>query len=300
MGLRSTIGRSIHLLRMEKKKTQEEVSKEGGISRKHFADIEKGVKMVSVDILLKIARGLEISLIDLLNRVEYEGIKSFAKPESLLPQMIELKTEAKNSLYYQGEVLLVDSPKRITIIGTKTPSEIGIIACKEITKWFVERDYVIVSGLAKGIDTVVHQTCLENNGKAISVLPSGIRNIFPPENSDLAEKIVKSGGLLLTEYPDHSSPKPKYYEDSNKILASLGLGVIVIEPQVGCVTWETALYTLKHKKHLACIVTNHKRTNNYKMRGTSQLIKEHKEVFIMYFDNLNEFEGKINSVESNI
>lgn len=211
---------------------------------------------------------------------------------------IELKTEAKNSVHFKGDSSLVDMKKRIAIIGTKTPSSFGIKVCEYITKWFVKRDYVIVTGLAKGIDTVVHQTCLENNGKIISVLPSGIGIIFPPEKKDLAEKIVKSGGLLISEYTEHSSPRTKYYEDSNKIIASLGLGVIVFEPQVNSVTMKTALYTLKQKGNLACI--NYKSTNNsYKTKGNDLLLREHKnEVFILYDDNLSEFEKKINAVQA--
>jgi DNA processing protein len=80
-------------------------------------------------------------------------------------------------LFYRGDISLVKFSQRITIVGTRMPTDSGIEECQYITKWFVDREYVIVSGLAKGIDTVAHETCLKYGGKTIAILPSGIGNI---------------------------------------------------------------------------------------------------------------------------
>ena len=234
MKLDYRIGNAVRELRKKKKKTQEEVAKDGFIpsGRKYIVEIESGRASISLEYLLKIAKGLEVSLVELLERVDYEGINSYKKPESLISKMVSIDINPSILLNYSGDETLVSFPKRIAIVGTKIPTESGIEECKYFTKWFVEKGYVIVSGLAKGIDSIVHQTCIENEGETIAVLPSGINNIHPIENRALAEKIVESGGLLLSEYPENSSPRQKNYMDRNRILSGLSLGVLIIESEL--------------------------------------------------------------------
>ncbi len=110
------------------------------------------------------------------------------------------------ALFYKGDIsLLSKRNKNIAVIGVLNPNEkieqSEVIVTKEILKYNVN----IVSGLALGCDTIAHKTALENNGKTIAILPSPLNDITPKENVDLANDIVKNGGLLITEYYE----KPK-------------------------------------------------------------------------------------------
>lgn len=102
---------------------------------------------------------------------------------------------------YRGDIsLLNERDKNFAVVGSLTPTEIILHRENASVAKLTERGYHIVSGLAAGCDTAAHMTCLACGGKTIAVLPSTLSDIYPKENAKLAERIVKSGGLVLTEY----------------------------------------------------------------------------------------------------
>ena len=123
---------------------------------------------------------------------------------------VKLKNSEKPFFFaYKGDItLLKDFDKNIAVIGVLTPTnEIVERECK-VVKSLTEKGFNIVSGLAKGCDTVAHIESIKNKAKTIAFLPSTIENIYPKENVGLANKIVENGGLIITEYV--SEPKNKY------------------------------------------------------------------------------------------
>jgi DNA processing protein len=156
-------------------------------------------------------------------------------------------------LYYRGDITLLNNSNKIAIVGTRTPTDSGIDECRYITKWFVERGYCVVSGLARGIDAVTHDTCLTFGGKTIAVLPSGIGNIYPKENLNLSERILESGGLFISEYPEHSLFKKSYFVLRDRLQTGLSQGVIVIETELNGGTMHTAKFAIKQNRPLGCV-----------------------------------------------
>jgi DNA processing protein len=119
-------------------------------------------------------------------------------------------------LFYRGDLsLLSNLNKNVAVIGLIDPDEEIIKRETVIVKSLVKNDLVIVSGLAKGCDTIAHKTCLETNGKTIAILPSQLSKVHPAENRDVAEKIVKKGGLLISEYYKDAASK---YEAINRFV----------------------------------------------------------------------------------
>jgi len=104
-------------------------------------------------------------------------------------------------LFYRGDLsLLNDLNKNIAVIGLTDPDTEIVNRETDIVRRLVKNDLVIVSGLATGCDTIAHKICLETNGKTIAILPSQIGKVYPAENRDFADEIVKKGGLLVSEY----------------------------------------------------------------------------------------------------
>lgn len=104
-------------------------------------------------------------------------------------------------LFYRGDLsLLNDLNKNIAVIGLTDPDVEIVNRETDIVRRLVKNDLVIVSGLATGCDTIAHKICLETNGKTIAILPSQIGKVYPAENRDFADEIVKKGGLLVSEY----------------------------------------------------------------------------------------------------
>ena len=102
---------------------------------------------------------------------------------------------------YRGDISLInDRARNFAVVGSLTPSKNILRRENAAVAELIERGYCIISGLAKGCDTAAHVQCLACDGKTIAVLPSTLSNIYPKENTILAERIVQSGGLVLTEY----------------------------------------------------------------------------------------------------
>lgn len=119
-------------------------------------------------------------------------------------------------LFYRGDLsLLNDLNKNIAVIGLTDPDEEIIKRETDIVRRLVKNDLVIVSGLAIGCDTIAHKTSLETNGKTIAILPSQLGKVYPTENRDFAEEIVRKGGLLVSEYYKDATSK---YEAINRFI----------------------------------------------------------------------------------
>ena len=112
-------------------------------------------------------------------------------------------------LFYKGDIsLLEDLQKNVAVIGLLNPDPNIVEREAVVVKKLVECGMNIVSGLAKGCDTIAHQVCLAGHGKTIAILPSPLAQIFPADNRELAEEIVDNGGLLISEY--YKKPASKF------------------------------------------------------------------------------------------
>ena len=123
---------------------------------------------------------------------------------------VKLKNSEKPFFFaYKGDITLLNNvDKNVAVIGVLTPTNEIVEREEKVVKSLIEKGYNIVSGLAKGCDTVAHSESVKNNAKTIAFLPSTIENIYPKENIGLANKIVNNDGLIISEYVNE--PKNKY------------------------------------------------------------------------------------------
>ena len=132
-------------------------------------------------------------------------------------------------LFYHGDLSLLDDDKHLLgVVGSRKYSEYGKEATNKVVGEIV-RDVVTVSGLAYGIDSIAHQASINSGGRTIAVLGSGINNCYPKENQDLYEEIKKNH-LIISEYPDMTTPAPEHFPIRNRIVAALSDAVLV--PQI--------------------------------------------------------------------
>jgi len=135
---------------------------------------------------------------------------------------------APEELYIAGSMKIPLPEPRVAVIGTRNPSPKGIEAASKITKILVEHDVVVVSGLAKGIDTVAHKTAIENGGKTIAVLGTPLNKFYPKENKHLQELIIKEH-LAISQYPIGFITKPKHFVLRNRTMALISNASIIVE-----------------------------------------------------------------------
>ncbi|WP_145523431.1 DNA-processing protein DprA [Virgibacillus sp. SK37] len=144
------------------------------------------------------------------------------------PAMLNTIKDAPLVLYAKGDLSLLQYNQKLSVIGTRNPSNKAMLKLEHIVKPLVKDNWLIVSGLAKGIDSLAHQTALVNHGKTIAVLGSGFHHIYPKQNTNLFHQIAKYG-LVLTEYPPNIPPAKYHFPERNRIISGLSFGTLVIE-----------------------------------------------------------------------
>jgi len=140
---------------------------------------------------------------EVLMRFERGGVGPFSmRLNGIGDYPAELRDAAHplEMLYYQGEWDLAYSPKRVAIVGTRNPSEEGIRRTRKLVSLLVEDKYSIVSGLAKGIDTIAHETAIERKGETIAVIGTPLDHVYPKENAALQKRIAREF-LLVSQVP---------------------------------------------------------------------------------------------------
>jgi DNA processing protein len=133
----------------------------------------------------------------------------------------------------------------VAIVGTRFPSDGGARFAREMAGKLAQRDVVIISGLAQGIDTSAHVGVLNAKGRTLGVLGSGLNMIYPPENVQLALRICRKGAILSECHPDEIVSKGKLIQ-RNRITSGISQGVILVEPERGAKN--TANWASKQKK----------------------------------------------------
>lgn len=130
-------------------------------------------------------------------------------------------------LFIDGEIKKKDS-RAVAVVGARKMSARGKRLTQVFVKELVKAGYTIVSGLARGIDTVAHTSALKYGGRTIAVLGSGLDVIYPPENKALVKIIIKNGAVV-SGYPEGTRPEAKNFLARNKIIAEMSQAVLIIE-----------------------------------------------------------------------
>ncbi len=146
---------------------------------------------------------------------------------------IKLKNNENPFLFaYKGNInLLSEINRNIAVIGVLTPTIEIKKREQKVVEFLVKNNLYVVSGLARGCDTIAHKTCLENGGKTIAILPTTFESIYPNENESLLNEIVKNGGLIITEYMTESQNRfesVKRFIERDRLQALLTKAVVLI------------------------------------------------------------------------
>ena len=188
---------------------------------------------------------------------------------NLYPEKLRYIKNPPSRLYVDGNKEMLNEIG-IAVIGSRTNTQYGEKMCKKFVKNLVEYNINIISGLALGIDSIAHKTCLKNGGKTIAVLPSGLKNMYPPKHKELAQTIIDNGGVVISEYDDDVKADSKKFLERNRIVAGLGIGTLVIEGGERSGTSVTARYTMEDDKPVFCIPSS---LENIKGKTTNELIQ---------------------------
>ena len=157
------------------------------------------------------------------NRIECQTLEDKNYPENLKnidnPPFV---------LFVKGN-LKANDRWAIAVVGSRRMSSYGELVTKKLVKDLVGFNLTIVSGLARGIDTMAHKTALRFKGRTIAVLPCGLDIVYPSENKNLVKQIIDKGGAVVSEYPPGFRVSRGNFPARNRIVSGLSLGALIIE-----------------------------------------------------------------------
>ncbi|WP_455662761.1 DNA-processing protein DprA [Pradoshia sp.] len=155
-------------------------------------------------------------------------------------------------LYAKGNANLLTHQRMLAIIGTRMPTQYGNDVLKVLVPDFVSAGISIVSGLAKGIDSLAHKITLANGGDCIAVIGGGLYHIYPRENMYLSHMIMQNG-LVLSEYPPVLRPKPWHFPMRNRLISGLSRAILVVESKQKSGTFITVERGLEQGKDIYAV-----------------------------------------------
>lgn len=191
-----------------------------------------------------------------------KNIKYIKRGEKNFPKKLEQLHDCPDILYVLGNEKILNDFS-IGIVGARKCSRSGKELARNISKQLTRCNINIISGLAIGIDAASHEGCLDEEGKTIAVLGGGVNKIYPKENIELYEKIIKKGGAIISEQLPNEPPTSICLHNRNRIIAALSDGLVVIEAREKSGSLVTAKYAKKLNKKIFAIPGNIE-DDNYK------------------------------------
>ena len=167
----------------------------------------------------------------LLNQHERENLNFWTPADAAYPRLLLETPDPPALLYYRGNVDLLENQgttPTVAIVGTRDPSDYGRRWTRRLTTTLAQSGFTVVSGLAEGIDTEVHRSCISLNGRTLAVLGTGVDVVYPWSNRHLHQQVIEHG-LLLSEYPAGTQPDRTHFPRRNRIIAGLSRATIVME-----------------------------------------------------------------------
>ncbi|WP_084599250.1 DNA-processing protein DprA [Pontibacillus chungwhensis] len=144
------------------------------------------------------------------------------------PRSLRSIPDAPLLLYAKGDIKLLGKDSYLSIVGTRKCSNLALASVKKVLPPLLNEGFVIVSGMAEGIDSVAHELTEDLGGKTIAVLGFGFQYCYPKVNKPLMQTLAHNH-LLLSEYPPHIPPRKWHFPERNRIISGLGFGTLVVE-----------------------------------------------------------------------
>lgn len=217
-------------------------------------------------------------------------IEKISINEKKYPQQLKNIYDPPQCLYVLGNKNILNQ-KGIAIVGSRKCTNYGKEMAIKISEELSKNKINIISGLAIGIDSYAHfgNIKIQNNkneyGKTIAVLGSGIDQIYPKQNVELARKIIQTGGCIISEYPIGTMPKKEHFPQRNRIISGLSIGVIIVEAQQKSGALITADFAVEQGRDVFAIPGD---INKKESMGSNQLIKDGAKMVTSVVDILEE------------
>ncbi len=244
----------------------------GGIDRVFqvsLTELEVGGLAASSAQSIAFGRSLDLAN-DELDRVKELGGSLLVPGDDGYPRRLLEIYDPPLALYLRGNPEVIDKPG-IAVVGTRHPTPYGLNMAERLACDLAARSLIIISGMARGVDTAAHRGTLNAHGRTVAVWGTGIDVTYPKENHKIAEEILASGGAIVSEFPLGTFPAPQNFPIRNRIISGLAVGVLVIEAGEYSGTRVTARCALEQGRDVYAVPGN---VTNKLSWGPNTLIKQ--------------------------
>lgn len=211
----------------------------------------------------------KIEPIKITQEIYDKGIEVIRWDDDEYPSLLKTIATPPPILYIRGHLPL-EMEKSVAIVGTRRMTSYGSSTAADLAEYLADNGVVTVSGMARGIDTVIHHSTVRHNGKTVAVLGSGVDIIYPAENRILAERIMHDGALV-SDYPPGTPPDRTNFPPRNRIISGMAAATIVIEAGEKSGALITAKFAAEQGREVFVIPGN---VNTPQSIGTNRLIRD--------------------------
>jgi len=253
-----------------------------------------GMRAVSAQALAT-GKSLELAQQECAKAVE-AGAKIISLSDPEYPSRLKEIYDPPVILFVKGSVDVLAQPG-IAMVGTRHPTPYGSGMAERLSTDLAARGLVIISGLARGIDTASHRGAVAAKGKTVAVLGTGIDVMYPKENTRLTEQIVALGGALISEFPVGTFPAPQNFPVRNRIISGMSAGVLVVEAAEYSGTRITSRLALEQNRDVYAVPGNVTNKNSW---GPNTLIKQGAKLVATWEDVWEELPADIQATLSSM
>ena len=208
------------------------------------------------------------------------------------PENLRKIFDAPVLLYYKGKLDAADKYS-LSIVGTRNPTEYGKYTCEKFTEKLSKMGIPVISGFARGIDSIVHNVCLKNDNLTYAVFGCGVDVIYPSENRKLYSELIERGAVI-SEFPVSSQPEKVNFPKRNRIISGISLGSLIIESGIKGGSILTAEFAIDQNREVFAVPGY---INSKQSEGTNELIKRGQAKLVTEIEDiLDELEIKLKPV----
>jgi DNA processing protein len=229
--------------------------------------MEAGLSAKIVENLNKVRT--QVNLEKVYERMQAQGIRCLTWNDENYPRHLKNIDQPPPVIYVRGEMLPEDD-WAVAIVGTRKVTSYGRQVAEEVATFLAQNRVTVVSGLARGVDAIAHQSALKAGGRSIAVLGSGVDRIYPPENRRLAEEMIDRGALV-SDYPPGTAPDGTNFPPRNRIISGLALAVVIVEAGVTSGALITATFAAEQGREVFAVPGS---ILALQSKGTNRLIQD--------------------------
>ena len=218
-----------------------------------------------------------------MTKVSHLGIQIVTWKDDTYPRLLREIDNPPPVLYVRGALVPTDE-WAVAVVGTRRATTYGRDVARELAGDLARNHVTVVSGLARGIDSIAHRAALDAGGRTIAVLGCGLDIVYPPENRSLAHAIVENGALI-SEYALGTKPEARNFPPRNRIISGISLGTVVVEGDVRSGAMITAQDALVQNREVFAVPGN---INRRQSRGTNALIRDSAAKLILSVEDILE------------